>query len=88
MEDRPLSNTLVVVGTLTLNAGGLVHLAQTIIIHPEWNREEIINDIAILETSTSITFTATVQPIQLSSEYVEGGVPAIVTGWGTTTVIF
>lgn len=83
----PVYNTIVVVGTLTLNAGGVTHLAKTIIIHPEWKLQDLINDIAILETSTSIIFTATVQPIQLSSEYVKGGVAAVVTGWGSNTIV-
>lgn len=67
-------------GSNTLDAGGVFHPAQAIRIHPSYNRVTFANDVAILQTTTPFVFTARVQPVQLGSTAVGGGVTATFSG--------
>jgi trypsin len=76
----------VVVGTILLNAGGVVHQSAQIINHPDYNSQWISNDVSVIRTAALMTLNANVQPVALGSSHVGGGVNAIVSGWGGTAV--
>jgi trypsin len=71
----------VVVGSSFLSSGGIAHTAQDYIIHPDYNPFQYKNDVALLKTSTTISFTQSVKPIILGFDFVGGGVNAILSGW-------
>lgn len=76
----------VVVGTVLLNSGGISHTSSRVVNHPSYNSQTIANDVSVVQTASTIGFTASVQPIGLGSAQVGGGVTAVVTGWGGTAV--
>lgn len=83
---RLVVNTIVVVGSVLLNSGGISHPASAFIIHPDYNSTSLLNDVSVVQTATTILFTAYVQPIPLAAETIGGGVLAIGSGWGRTSV--
>lgn len=83
-----MANTVVVVGTIFLNSGGLAHASSAIINHPQYNANLISNDVSVVQTASVITFTAVVQPIEMGSDFVGGSVSAVASGWGQTSVSF
>jgi secreted trypsin-like serine protease len=53
-----------------------------IISHPQWNKEQLINDIALLKLETPLTLNDLVKPTKLpSANYVPSG-ELTVSGWG------
>lgn len=69
-----------------MSGGGIVHQSIAIITHPEYDVSKLINDVAVVQTATTIIFTAFAQPISVGSEYIGAGVLATATGWGTIGV--
>jgi hypothetical protein len=67
-------------GSNTLDPGGVFHPASAIRLHPSYNRVTFANDVALLQVATPFTFTARVQPVQLGSAFVGGGVTATFSG--------
>lgn len=80
------ADLFVVVGTHLLSSGGVRHEIRSINVHPDYSHPSIGNDIALVQVTTSFTFTDLVQPIQISSIDIGGQVPAVVSGWGFTEV--
>ncbi|CRL02608.1 CLUMA_CG015755, isoform A [Clunio marinus] len=83
---RGATSIRVLVGTVTLNSGGVSHTSSRIVNHPNYNANTIANDVSVVQTGTTIGFNANVGAAALGSAHVGGGVSAIVTGWGGTTV--
>lgn len=83
---RTTVNTIVVVGTISRTVGGISYQTSSIVNHPEYNATILDNDISLIQTLTTMTWTQTVQPIGMSVDYVEGGLEAQVSGWGQTSV--
>lgn len=75
-------------GTNSRTAEGVVHEVQQITVHPEYNANAVLNNIAILRTVNQIVNTGLVQGISLSPINTAGGVQVTVPGWGFTTVTF
>lgn len=84
---RTLANTVVVLGSLFTQSGGIAHQSSAIINHPQYNANLISNDVSVVQTATTITFTAAVQPIEMGSAFV-GVQSAVASGWGQTSVRF
>lgn len=76
----------VVVGTATLNAGGVMHTSSRVVNHPSYNAQTIANDVSVVQTGTTIGFNANVASIPLGAATIGGGVTAVVSGWGGTAV--
>ena len=85
---RAIANTISVVGSNRLSDGGVVHTTASIANHPNYNANNLNNDIALIWTSTQIVRTPLVQPIPLGTTSVGSGTFAVVTGWGLTRVSF
>ncbi|XP_070508482.1 chymotrypsin-2-like [Chironomus tepperi] len=82
---RTNANTISVVGTNSRTSGGVSHATARIVNHPSYNANTLANDISMVQTASTITFTNLVQPITLGSVFVGGGVSATVSGWGQTS---
>ncbi|XP_056633937.1 brachyurin-like [Diorhabda sublineata] len=58
-------------------------LASNIILHPDWNRNRLKNDIALINLPSEIEFTDYIKPIKIASEDLDyGKEKALVSGWG------
>lgn len=81
LNNRAKNGIRVVVGSAFLNSGGIAHATQDVILHPDFNSFQFTNDVAVLKTSTTIIFSATVKPILVGSSFVIGGLNVLFTGW-------
>jgi len=59
------------------------HNAQKITVHPEYNTDLLVNDIAIIQIVGQFEYTEYVKPIALPSDKEEQSGDCVVTGWGT-----
>ncbi|KAK4320137.1 hypothetical protein Pmani_008973 [Petrolisthes manimaculis] len=60
-------------------------IVDSITIHPNYDIDDVLNDIAILTLTKPLTFTKGVQPVCLApADELHEGKTAIVTGWGNT----
>ncbi|KAJ8918088.1 hypothetical protein NQ315_011545 [Exocentrus adspersus] len=74
------------VGSTTRNAGGLVYSVLSLIIHPEYTREALDYDIALLRVSSDILATnARTIVLPTIGKLPEPNAIATITGWGTLT---
>lgn len=53
-------------------------------MHPEWDAENIKNDIALLPTTEPLVLSKTVAIIEVSFDVVEENEECLVAGWGRT----
>jgi trypsin len=63
----------VVVGTVTLNSGGVTHRSMRIVQHPLFNTFTLQNDVALVQIENSFTLTAHIQTINLGIVVMGGG---------------
>lgn len=63
----------VVVGTVTLNAGGVTYRSVRIIQHPQFSSFTLANDVSLVQTETFLTFTTHIQAINLGIIVLGGG---------------
>jgi len=82
---RAATSINVLVGTNTLNSGGLTHRSDLIRNHPNYNGNTIANDVSVVRVATPFVGTARVQSIALATAAAGGNVLAVLTGWGTTS---
>lgn len=77
-------NVVVIVGAHHVRDGGQRYNTSEIINHPEYNGYEgfLENDISLVKTSSPIQYNQFVAPISLNPDYIEGGVRALLSGWG------
>ncbi|KAK4878901.1 hypothetical protein RN001_011407 [Aquatica leii] len=80
------TNFVVVVGTNSLESPGIPYSVELFINHPLFNRDTKVYDVGVVKTSTFILYSKTIQPVVLSFIPPTTGVPAVVTGWGVTTI--
>lgn len=85
---RAIANTVTVVGSRNLGSGGVTHTTASIVNHPNYNANTLLNDVALIWTSEMIVRTPSVQPIPLSTADTGSGTFAVVTGWGLNAVSF
>ncbi|KAI4469680.1 polyserase-related [Holotrichia oblita] len=78
---RSSENTLAVAGTNTLNSGGTIITINKFVIHNEYSNETLINDIAIIELSSSLVYSSTIAAVDLNTDDI-GAITAILIGWG------
>lgn len=56
-----------------------------IIVHPNYNRSTMDNDIALIKLSSPLSFGSTRQPIVIGT-YASSGMSALISGWGRRTL--
>uniref|UniRef100_A0A1L8DQC9 Putative trypsin-like serine protease n=1 Tax=Nyssomyia neivai TaxID=330878 RepID=A0A1L8DQC9_9DIPT len=69
------------VGSLSIQEG-FKHRVGYVFRHPNFDAQSLTEDIALLQTETSIMFNDLVQPVVLSDREISEGVEALLTGWG------
>ncbi|CAF4824110.1 unnamed protein product [Pieris macdunnoughi] len=74
----------VVVGTISLKAGGQEFNVSKATVHPDFDKSKLINDIALLQVSKPMEFGDKVQAIALPEKDTETGANVMVSGWGLT----
>lgn len=79
-------NIRVVLGTNSLTTDGVQHEIEQIVQHPNFNFNNLANDIALLRTETYIIMTPNVAPIALGTASIGSGVSVVMSGWGFTAV--
>ncbi|XP_059609031.1 trypsin alpha-3-like [Phlebotomus argentipes] len=82
---RGPNDVIVVLGAQHRVNGGTPHSLSQVIQHPQWNTQTIANDVAVLQTANPVVFSNLIQPIELGSVFVAGGVSGVATGWGLTS---
>ncbi|CAH2090049.1 unnamed protein product [Euphydryas editha] len=73
------------VGTNRYASGGTTYSFSEGIIHPNYTRRIIKNDIGFFVTSSDVELTDTVSLVSLTYKFIDAGVRTIVTGWGKTS---
>lgn len=88
-----LSRYRVVAGAHKLDGSdGIIYNLHRFIVHEHLvinigqTNVTVKNDIGLIKTETVIEFTELVGPIALDTEFLLGGVPAVVSGWGQSNV--
>ncbi|KAK5640465.1 hypothetical protein RI129_011276 [Pyrocoelia pectoralis] len=76
------NHVTVKVGTNLVYEGGDVYQVAEFRVHPNYTVQYTKNDIAIVKLKSPIIFNEKVQPISLETEYVDGDVECVLTGWG------
>jgi Trypsin len=80
------SSTSIIVGSSRQDGlGGTTHRVSRIAIHPDYRGSsgQLIADIAVVRTTSSITFTNNVRPIVLGTSQVVGANERVtIAGWG------
>ncbi|XP_073845133.1 trypsin alpha-4-like [Musca autumnalis] len=70
-------------GSTTWNAGGTLVSLAAYKIHEGYNSWTMVNDIAVIRLSSSLTFGSTMKSIGLATKAPANGAAAVVSGWGT-----
>lgn len=78
--DSSPSNINIVVGHHLLS-GGTSYKCSQIINHPSYNSNSLANDVAVLQSATTMTIGGNVQPVPLINRDVQSGT-LVVSGWG------
>lgn len=76
----------VITGTNLLDEGGDAYEVEKLIAHSEYDSEDIVNDIALIQLKNNITYGPDVRPVQLPVNNTESGRRLLLSGWGTTAV--
>ncbi|XP_022826438.1 chymotrypsin-1-like [Spodoptera litura] len=80
-EGALLSTFRVNIGSNLWN-GGTDYVVARNVTHPNWYRPTIKEDIGVLITAINVALSNLVQPVPLTYDFIGGGVPSIVAGWG------
>lgn len=72
-------------GSSFWNSGGVLINVAAFQNHEDYNPSTMANDIAIVRLVSSLTFSSTIQAIDLVSKAPANGATATVSGWGTTS---
>ncbi|XP_052749575.1 transmembrane protease serine 9-like [Galleria mellonella] len=59
----------VVLGSHYLFYGGTRLLTSTVVVHPQWNQNNLHNDVAVIYLQQSVAFSASIQPIALPANH-------------------
>ncbi|KAJ8719349.1 hypothetical protein PYW08_011524 [Mythimna loreyi] len=78
------SSTRVTVGTNRWNSGGQTYSLTRHAIHPQYNQNNIKNDIGVMITSSTVILNNQVRTVPITYAFIGGGVASIVAGWGRT----
>ncbi|XP_026739097.1 trypsin, alkaline A-like [Trichoplusia ni] len=74
------------IGSTFPNHGGEIYLFQTIIVHPEFDLDSLINDVAIMRTNNPIAFSNVASAAAIAGTNYNLGDNTLLTavGWGQT----
>lgn len=69
------------VGTNTLNSGGTTLTINKFVIHNGYSNETFVNDVAVIELSSSLSYSNTIAAVVLNTDDI-GVITATLIGWG------
>ncbi|XP_017868138.1 PREDICTED: trypsin epsilon [Drosophila arizonae] len=72
------------VGSTYWRSGGSVHSVRAFRNHEGYNPRTMINDVAVIRMSSSISYRSSVRAIRIADSNPRNGAEAVVSGWGTT----
>ncbi|XP_077287631.1 chymotrypsin-1-like isoform X2 [Arctopsyche grandis] len=72
----------VIMGTNSLNSGGIIVGVSKYITHPQYNQSLGSNDIGLLKLTKPVEFNKYIQPISLPSKNIDDDSLFIISGWG------
>ncbi|XP_075975645.1 trypsin, alkaline C-like [Anticarsia gemmatalis] len=72
------------VGSTNANSGGVVHILDTMILHPDYDFLTMDNDVAILRSTTTIIYNESVRPARIAGPnyFVPDNAVVWAIGWG------
>ncbi|XP_061397786.1 trypsin alpha-like [Musca vetustissima] len=70
-------------GSTYWNSGGVLVSVAAFKNHEGYNSRTMVNDIAVIRLSSSLTFGSTIKAIALTTNAPANGAAAVVSGWGT-----
>ena len=86
VQDQDIGSFELIINSTRLDSWTATHLTpKAIVIHPRFNNKQLINDIALIQLTNSIS----VSPIQVLPEFSiqdDAGRSGIALGWGNTSV--
>lgn len=85
MAGRVPSRIFIVLGSISRTTGGTVYGVSRIVNHPNFNAQNYLNDISLLQTDRNVLSTVNVAPAVLGSAVVGALANAVATGWGQTS---
>ncbi|KAJ1946799.1 hypothetical protein FBU59_001955 [Linderina macrospora] len=56
-----------------------------VVVHPQYNDNSMVNDIAVLQLSSNITWSSSAQPINIDTASIGDGIQVTALGWGFTS---
>lgn len=80
------SNVTILVGTILLIDSETKYNVSSIINHPQFDPNTMVNDISVVKAAQPIGFTFFVRPIRLPISDIGDAVPATISGWGRINV--
>ncbi|XP_059622744.1 chymotrypsin-1-like [Phlebotomus argentipes] len=80
--NRTPGNTWIIVGALQLSTGGTNVFTSSIVNHPGYVGSTLANDISCLQTQATLTWSGTVNFLEMGSNFIGGGAQATAAGWG------
>lgn len=86
VEKTSSSQIRVFAGSADFGVGGTVTDVAAIIVHKDWNRDTMVNDVALLKLSTPLAVApGQSEIISLADAPTQPGSIGVVTGWGATS---
>ncbi|XP_043650005.1 trypsin delta [Drosophila teissieri] len=73
-------------GSSLHDSGGVLVSVKSIIIHPQYDRSNHRNDVAVLKLSRPLSFSDSIQTIPLAEKDPPTGSMALSTGWGLNSI--
>ncbi|CRL04355.1 CLUMA_CG017448, isoform A [Clunio marinus] len=74
----------VVVGTINSGSGGIVFSLNRVVNHPQYNANDVSNDVSLIQVQGTFTFSGAVNQVSLGSAFIGANVNGFVAGWGAT----
>lgn len=84
VSSRQAGEFIAVAGITSLREGN-GHVVSKIFLHPEFKADNLLNDIAVVQTETAFVFNMIVQPANIGNEFIDEEMAASLTGWGQTS---
>ncbi|KAH8260715.1 hypothetical protein KR044_007487, partial [Drosophila immigrans] len=88
MQSYKASEMQVRLGSTMHNEGGEVVGVSSYKFHEGYNKELMVNDVAVIKLNSPVRQTAKIRTIALADNTPDSGTPAVVSGWGTTCFLF
>lgn len=80
VEDLSPKDVKIHTNAYSMNSSSTAYATQRIVIHPDYDSDSLVNDLALLETTSPFVFNREVAPISVGHGFI-GETQAKVAGW-------